>query len=83
MFKDIITSKKYWLSVSFIGIGFIIVFSVIEHMMQNGGFAIGTFLQDKVESDKWMRYLVSRLVGGLMYGMIMAYYFEVRKRKSN
>jgi len=34
MFTAIISSKKYWKTVLFLGLGFIIVFSVIEHFMQ-------------------------------------------------
>lgn len=83
MFKEIISSKRYWTSVCFFGLGSILVFSVVEHIMQYGGFTIGTFLEDKIQNGRWVRYLISRLVGGLLYGGIMMYYFESRKRKSN
>ncbi len=83
MFKEIISSKKYWISVSFIGLGFIVLFSLIEHIMQYSGLAIDSFIKDKIANGNWVRYFISRVVGGLVYGMIMAYYFELRKRKSN
>ncbi len=83
MFKEIIFSKKYWISVGFIGLGFIIIFSSIEHIMQYGGLAMDSFINDKIDNGKWVRYFISRVVGGLLYGMIMAYYFELRKQKSN
>lgn len=83
MLKAIISSKKYWKSVLFIGVGFIIIFSLIEHIMQYGGLAWEIFIEEKINNGRWLRYLVSRLMGGLMYGMIMAYYFELRKHKSN
>ncbi|MBQ4818454.1 hypothetical protein [Aquimarina sp. MMG016] len=83
MLKAIISSKKYWKSVLFIGVGFIMIFSLIEHIMQYGGLAWEIFIEEKISNGRWLRYLVSRLMGGLMYGMIMAYYFELRKHKSN
>ncbi len=82
MFKEIIFSKKYWISVCFMGLVFILIFSVIEHIKQYKGLAIDSFIYDKINEGKWVRYFISRIVGGLMYGMIMAYYFELRKRKS-
>lgn len=83
MFRQIISSKKYWISVSFIALGFMLIFSVVEHIMQYGGLAIDSFINDKITNGNWVRYFISRVVGGLVYGMIMAYYFELRKRKSN
>lgn len=81
MFKEIIASKKYWKSTLLLGIGFVVVFSVIEHFLQYKGIAFETFKQDKIEGGRWIRFLLSRIVGGLLYGMILGYYFELRKRK--
>ena len=83
MFVLIISSKKYWISVLLLGIVFIILFSIIEHFMQYGGLAFDTFVEEKINHGLWKRYLLSRLAGGLMYGMILGYYMELRKRKSN
>lgn len=82
MFKEIISSKRYWASVLFMGLGFIIIFSVIVHIMQYRGIDIHSFIQDNISDKKWIRYLISRLVGGLIYGMIMSYYLVGVKRKS-
>lgn len=82
MLVSILSSKKYWISVCFIGIGFIIIFSVIEYFLQYGGQTWSTFIKDRIEGGRWVRFLISRIVGGLLYGMIMGYYFELRKRKS-
>ncbi|MBP2833722.1 hypothetical protein J8281_16120 [Aquimarina sp. U1-2] len=83
MFKKVLSSKKYWMSTAYIGLGFIIIFSVIEHFMHYNGLAVASFINDKIANGNWIKYTVSRIVGGLLYGMIMAYYFELRKRKSN
>lgn len=81
MFRSIISSKKYWISVLLLGLVFILLFSVIEHFMQYRGLAFDAFIDEKINNGRWVRYLMSRIVGGLMYGMILGYYFELRKRK--
>jgi len=81
MFRAIISSKKYWISVCLLGLVFIILFSVIEHLMQYGGLAFDDFMNEKINDGLWVRYLLSRIIGGLVYGMILGYYFELRKRK--
>lgn len=83
MFRSIISSRKYWSTVLLLGLGFIIVFSVIEHFMQYKGVALDTFMNEKINNGLWIRYVLSRIVGGMLYGMILGYYFELRKRKSN
>lgn len=83
MFSSIILSKKYWISVCFIGFGFVFIFSLIEYFMQYGLSTLETFIEQRIHNKQWIRYVLSRLVGGLAYGMVMGYYFELRKRKSN
>ncbi|MFD2564265.1 hypothetical protein [Aquimarina rubra] len=83
MFTSIISSKRYWVSVLLLGLVFVVLFSVIEHLMQYGGLAWDTFMDEKIKNGLWVRYLLSRIVGGLLYGMILGYYFELRKRKLN
>ncbi len=51
--------------------------------MEYRGIALDAFVNEKINNGLWLRYLISRIVGGLLYGMIMGYYFEVRKHKSN
>ncbi|WP_405208103.1 hypothetical protein [Aquimarina sp. LLG6339-5] len=83
MFKSIISSKRYWKSVLLLGLVFVVLFSVIEHLMQYGGLVFDTFIDEKINNGLWVRYITSRVIGGLTYGMILGYYFELRKRKSN
>ncbi|MHA7056214.1 hypothetical protein ACWGOQ_0003270 [Aquimarina sp. M1] len=83
MFTSIVSSKKYWVSVVLLGLVFVVLFSIIEHFMQYGGLAFDTFLNEKINNGLWIRYVLSRIVGGLLYGMILGYYFELKKRKSN
>ncbi|WP_148639275.1 hypothetical protein [Aquimarina longa] len=83
MFKLILSSRRFWISVCFIGLVFMAIFSGIEYFMHYGISDWDTFVEERIDNKRWIRYLLSRIVGGLMYGMIMGYYFELRKRKSN
>lgn len=81
MIKTILFSKKYWYSVFFLALGFIVIFSLIEHFSEYRTINIEGFVADKLSGGKWIRYMLSRLVGGILYGMILGYHFEKRKRE--
>ncbi len=81
MFTAIISSKKYWISARILAVGFIFLYSVVEHFMEYQNFAISTFIDERISNGRWIRYAISRIVGGFLYGTIMAYFFEARKRK--
>jgi len=83
MFKDIVTSKKYWKTTVFLALGFIVIFTFIEFMMSYDEAGANAFLEERIHNGKWVRFLISRIVGGLLYGMIMGYYFEIKRKKSN
>lgn len=82
MIKDIFSSKRYWKWVIRLAVGFIVIFSILEHVMQFGGVDYEAFLETKIRYGQWQKYLLSRLVGGFAYGLILGYYFELKKRKS-
>lgn len=81
MFTTILSSRSYWKSVTLLALGFILLFSLIELLMQYQGFNFKAFIADRIDGGKWVRYALSRSVGGLMYGMILGYHFESRKLK--
>ncbi|TYP75875.1 hypothetical protein [Aquimarina intermedia] len=81
MFKTILSSRSYWKSVTLLAIGFIVLFSLIELIMQYQGFNFSAFVTERINEGKWLRYALSRVIGGLMYGMILGYHFESRKLK--
>ncbi len=72
MFKEIISSKEYWKSVLVTGLMFIIIFSLIMVIFQYS-FNLEEFSQQNLKDGKWMRYLISRIIGGLIYGCFMGY----------
>jgi len=82
MFKEIICSRKYWASTMLLGVGFVLLYSAIEHLSEFVRLPFNQFIANNFSEGRWIRYLISRLVGGLSYGMIMAYFFEKRKHKS-
>lgn len=83
MFVSIVKSKRYWKSVLLLALAFILIFSIIEHFIEYKRIAWDQFTEDKIENYQWIRYLISRLIGGLFYGMIMGYFFEMKKRSEN
>jgi len=83
MFTSIISSKRYWISVLVLALGFMLLFSLIEYVKDYGGITFDTFLEERIHNGLWVRYILSRIVGGLSYGMIFGYYIELKKRKSN
>ena len=82
MFRVSISSKRYWTWVLRLAIGFMIIFSILEHVMEYGGIDYEAFLETKIRYGQWQRYVLSRLAGGFIYGLILGYYFEIKKRKS-
>ncbi len=82
MFREIISSKKYWVSTVLLGLGFVIIYSVIEHISEIIRVPFDQFIDTNFSNGRWIRFLISRIVGGLLYGMIMAYFFEMKKHKS-
>ena len=78
MFKQILSSDAYWRSVVRLGFLFVIVWSLVVHIMEYG-FDFMAFKTNIIDNGLLFRYLRSRLVGGLIYGMITSYVFQRRK----
>ncbi|WP_459210712.1 hypothetical protein [Aquimarina rhabdastrellae] len=80
--KEMITSKLYWKSVMITGIMFAVVFSIIMFLI-NHGFDFESFQQTKLAEGRWKRYIVSRIVGGFVYGLFMGFVsFKKSKEKA-
>ena len=77
--KEIFTSEKYWQSVLKFGFIFIVVWSIVEHVAAFKGVNFEAFMELNINNGKWFRYLWSRLVGGLIYGLVASFVFQRRK----
>ena len=78
MLKQIMSSDVYWKSVIKLGMLFVIVWSVIEYLATYG-FDMGAFKTHYIDTGLFFTYVRSRLVGGLIYGLIAAFVFQRRK----
>lgn len=79
MFKQIMSSEAYWRSVIRLGFLFVIVFAIIEHIGQHKGLDFDAFKKEIIESGMFFTYLRSKVVGGLLYGLIISFVFQRRK----
>lgn len=79
MFKQIMQSESYWRSVIRLGFLFVIVFAIVEHIGQHKGLNFQAFKTEIIDQGLLFRYLRAKIVGGLLYGLIISYVFQRRK----
>ena len=79
MLKEIFSSERYWKSVLKLGFLFIVVWSIVEHVAAFKGINIEGFMELNINNGRWFRYLWSRLVGGLIYGLVASFVFQRRR----
>jgi len=78
LFKEIIASESYWRSAFRLGLLFVIVWTIIEFIGKYS-FSIEVFTNKIIDTGLLYRYINSRLVGGLLYGVLVAFPFQRRK----
>ncbi len=71
-------SDAYWRSVVRLGFLFVIVFAIIEHI-GNYGFKLEPFKTNILEKGLLFTYLRAKILGGLVYGLIISFVFQRRK----
>jgi len=79
MFKQVMQSEAYWRSVIRLGFLFVIVFGIVEHVGQYQGFNFDAFKTNIIEKGLFFTYLRSKIIGGLIYGLIISFVFQRRK----
>ncbi|WP_232285902.1 hypothetical protein [Aquimarina agarilytica] len=79
MFKQIMSSEAYWRSVIRLGFLFAVVFGIVEHIGQYKGVNFDGFKADILDKGLIFRYVRSKIVGGLIYGLIVSFVFQRRK----
>ncbi len=79
MFKQIMSSEAYWRSVIRLGFLFAVVFSIVEHVGQYKGINFDGFKADVIDKGLIFRYVRAKVVGGLIYGLIVSFVFQRRK----
>lgn len=82
-FKSIIAQKSFWRSVVFLGIGFLVVYNIINMLFSYGGFDFGSFVRDNFQGGRWLRFAIAQILSGFLYGFILSYgQFRIREKKS-
>ena len=81
MIKEALASKKYWKGVLWSGLLFILIISVFELAIPLYRLGLQKFLATYFSTERWPRFLVSRFVGGLLYGMIITFASFRRMKK--
>ncbi|UZO82487.1 hypothetical protein NBT05_08425 [Aquimarina sp. ERC-38] len=79
--KVVLSKKSYWKSVLFLGLKFIVIFSILEYVFNYGWTGFKDVYTNIFAYGQWKRFILSRLVGGLLYGMILGFYFHNKQLK--
>jgi len=72
-FKKIVTSKNFWPSV-FLFAGIFIVFFNIIRVAIEFKFDFGQYFGFHLAADHLLNFIVSNMVGGLIYGFVIIYF---------
>ncbi|AVR45505.1 hypothetical protein C7S20_09615 [Christiangramia fulva] len=81
--KAFLKMKAFWKSVLWLGLAFILIYNFITMMFDYGGFHFAQFFQDRTENGNWLRFVLAQLMGGFLYGFILAFgQFHVKQKKS-
>ncbi len=72
-FKSIISQSAFWKSVFWLGLSFLILYNVITMLFEYGGFAFGTFFEERTADGKLIRFLIGQFLAAFLYGFILAF----------
>ncbi len=78
MFKTILSSENYWRSVLRLAFLFAIVFAVVVYVGE-AKFDWEYFSAKYINEGRWFTFFRSRVLGGLVYGLFVSYFFQRRK----
>ncbi len=82
MFKTVMSSEAYWRSVLRLAFLFAIVFSLVVFIGE-AKFNWGVFSAKYIDNGMWFPFFRSRIIGGLIYGLFVSYFFQRRKVLEN
>lgn len=81
-FKKIVTAKNFWSSVFILAGAFIVIFNIVRAAIEYK-FDFSTYFGFHLESDHLLNFIVSNVLGGLIYGFIVIYFRYRRNFKEN
>lgn len=81
--KATLKKKAFWRTVFWLGISFLVIYNFISLFFEYGGFNFEAFYQDKISGEKLIRFIFAQLVGGFLYGFILAFgQFHLNQKKN-
>ena len=82
-FKKIVNDSAFWKSVVLLGLAFAFIYQFVSMLFDYGGIDLNAFYEDKLEGDKWIRFIIGILVAAFIYGFIISYGQFVSKIKKD
>lgn len=80
--KAFLKMTAFWKSVFWLGLSFLIIYNIITMLFEYGGFHFTEFFDDRTENGSWLRFILAQLVGGFIYGFILAFgQFHMKQKK--
>lgn len=73
MFAKIFSLKSFWTSVLIFAVAFIILFNLIRILFEFS-FDFGGYFKFYSEEGRLTSFIVANLIGGLIYGILTAFY---------
>jgi hypothetical protein len=81
-FKKVVNTKGFQKSVLGMGIGFILVYHIINMLFIYGGLNFSEYFDINLSEDRWFRFVFGSLLSGLIYGFIITYgQFSIKLKK--
>ncbi|MCM8569001.1 hypothetical protein NE848_06400 [Gramella jeungdoensis] len=81
-FKSIISQKRFWKSVLWLGLTFLVLYNVISMLFEYGGFAFAEFFEERTSDGKLFRFIFAQILAAFLYGFILAFgQFRSKEKK--
>lgn len=81
-FKSVISQKKFWKSVFWLGLSFLVLYNVITMLFEYGGFAFAEFFEERTADGKLFRFIIGQFLAAFLYGFILAFgQFQSKEKK--
>lgn len=80
MFKKIVTTKRFWVTVLYFSLAFIALYNLFR-IITEYKFNFGKYFGFYFTKEHILSFLVFNLIAGGVYGLLMAYYLYWRQYK--
>ena len=71
-FKEVIAYKGFWKSVLVLGLAFLVIYNIVD-LLFSFGFDVDAFAAEKLAYPKIIRFIIANIVGGFIYGFVVAF----------